>query len=88
MQYENIKIYTYTHNDYSFLTLNSISREETGRLVNIVENNDHIAVEGSYFDNDPDGRDVIVKYTADENGYRIIGSKSNFLYKFLHYLVM
>lgn len=42
--------------------------------MNVKRGNEHVAVEGSYSYNDPNGKKIIVKYTADENGYHIIDS--------------
>ncbi|CAB3221314.1 unnamed protein product [Arctia plantaginis] len=57
---------------FRFMTLNGITREETGRLVNVGENDDYIAVNGSYSYIDPDGIQIVVNYIADKNGYRIL----------------
>ncbi|XP_075970544.1 endocuticle structural glycoprotein SgAbd-5-like [Anticarsia gemmatalis] len=57
---------------FSFVTSNGITREETGRLVNIGLDDEHIEVEGSYTYTDTEGKQVVVRYTADENGYQVL----------------
>ncbi|CAH0627172.1 unnamed protein product [Chrysodeixis includens] len=56
---------------FSYETSNGITRTETGNLVNAGQENEHIAVSGSYTYTDTDGEQVAVFYSADENGYKI-----------------
>ncbi|XP_013141186.1 PREDICTED: flexible cuticle protein 12-like [Papilio polytes] len=57
---------------FRFVTSNGITREETGRLVNSGQSDEHIAVEGFYTYSDNDGILRTVNYKADSNGYVII----------------
>ncbi|XP_017482825.1 PREDICTED: cuticle protein [Rhagoletis zephyria] len=57
---------TYT---YSYETENGIQAEERGVPVKVGTEEQKEVVEGSYSYVSPDGMRVIVKYTADENGY-------------------
>ncbi|XP_053964690.1 endocuticle structural glycoprotein ABD-4 [Anastrepha ludens] len=57
---------TYT---YSYETENGIQAEERGVAVKVGTEEQKEVVEGSYSFVTPDGMRVIVKYTADENGY-------------------
>ncbi|XP_021201021.3 endocuticle structural glycoprotein SgAbd-5 isoform X3 [Helicoverpa armigera] len=57
--------------EFSFETSNGIKREERGRLVNVGQEDEHIVVEGSYSFLDDTGKLVFIRYTADENGYKI-----------------
>ncbi|CAD7013194.1 uncharacterized protein LOC105664539 [Ceratitis capitata] len=57
---------TYT---YSYETENGIQAEERGVPVKLGTEEQKEVVEGSYSYVTPDGMRVIVKYTADENGY-------------------
>lgn len=55
---------------YSYETSNGLSREETGEVVNVGTENEHIVVRGSYSYIDADGNMQEISYTADENGYQ------------------
>ncbi|XP_023954527.2 endocuticle structural glycoprotein SgAbd-5-like [Bicyclus anynana] len=57
---------------FSFKTSNGISREETGAIINTGQSNEFIAVRGRYSYIDEDGKQIIVEYTANENGYNIL----------------
>lgn len=57
---------------FRFVTSNGITREETGRLVNSGQSDEHIAVEGFYTYSDNDGILRMVNYKADSNGYVIL----------------
>lgn len=54
------------------MTPNGITREETGRLVNVDKTDQFVAVEGSYSYTDPDGKEIFVSYIADENGFHVL----------------
>ncbi|XP_075971124.1 endocuticle structural glycoprotein ABD-5-like [Anticarsia gemmatalis] len=56
---------------FSFETSNGISREEIGHLENVGQEDEHLVVEGSYTYTDVEGKLVVVRYTADKNGYRV-----------------
>lgn len=58
---------------FSYETSNGITRSESGRLVNVGQEDEHIEVSGSYSYTDTDGKPVSVFYTADENGFQIQG---------------
>jgi hypothetical protein len=54
---------------FSFETGNGIVREEVGEVKNAGTPEEHQAVRGSYSYKDPEGNDIVVTYTADENGF-------------------
>lgn len=55
---------------YSYLTPDGSSRTEIGTAKQLGENQPPvIVVRGSYAYKSPDGRNVRVQYTADENGF-------------------
>ncbi|XP_023704702.1 endocuticle structural glycoprotein SgAbd-3 [Cryptotermes secundus] len=54
---------------FSFETGNDIAREEVGELRNAGTPDEHQVVRGSYRYKDPEGNDIVVTYTADENGF-------------------
>lgn len=56
---------------YSYKTSNGLTREETGEVVNLGKDDEHIVVRGVYSYIDTDGVIQSVSYTADENGYHI-----------------
>ena len=53
----------------SFETGNDIAREEVGEVRNIGGPDEAQIVRGSYRYTDPEGNDIVVTYTADENGF-------------------
>lgn len=53
----------------SFETGNDIAREEVGELRNAGTPDEYQVVRGSYRYKDPEGNDIVVTYTADENGF-------------------
>ncbi|XP_049865967.1 larval cuticle protein LCP-17-like [Pectinophora gossypiella] len=55
---------------FRFETIYGLRREETGELVNAGQPDQHIEVHGEYSYEDPEGKLHVIKYTADENGYR------------------
>lgn len=54
---------------HSFETGNDIAREEVGELRNLGTAGEVQVVRGSYRYKDPEGNDIVVTYTADENGF-------------------
>ncbi|KAJ4449589.1 cuticle protein CP14.6-like [Periplaneta americana] len=54
---------------FSFETGNDIAREEVGELRNLGTAGEVQVVRGSYRYKDPEGNDIVVTYTADENGF-------------------
>ncbi|XP_014363548.2 endocuticle structural glycoprotein SgAbd-5 [Papilio machaon] len=57
---------------FRFVTSNGITREETGRLINSGQPDEHVAVDGFYTYKDADGVLHTVTYKADTNGYVIL----------------
>ncbi|KDR12720.1 Endocuticle structural glycoprotein SgAbd-9, partial [Zootermopsis nevadensis] len=53
----------------SFETGNDITREEVGELKNVGTPEELQIVRGSYKYKDPEGNEIVVTYTADENGF-------------------
>ncbi|XP_047986784.1 larval cuticle protein LCP-17-like isoform X2 [Leguminivora glycinivorella] len=53
----------------SFKTSNGLYRMETGQLITENDSSQKYIVRGSYSYIDPDGKEVVVYYIADENGY-------------------
>jgi hypothetical protein len=53
----------------SFETGNDIVREEVGELKNAGTPDELQVVRGSYRYKDPEGNDIVVTFTADENGF-------------------
>ncbi|XP_011188641.2 uncharacterized protein LOC105216064 [Zeugodacus cucurbitae] len=68
LQQENEINFDGTYN-YSYETENGIQAEERGVPVKVGTEEQKEVVEGSYSYVTPDGLRVIVKYTADENGF-------------------
>lgn len=67
---------------YSYKTSNDLEREETGEVVNVGREDEHIVVRGFYSYIDVNGEVQRVMYTADENGYQpstSIDSVGNFI---------
>ena len=58
----------------SFETGNEIAREEVGELRNAGTPDELQVVRGSYRYKDPEGNDIVVTYTADENGFLAQGA--------------
>ncbi|CAK1604170.1 unnamed protein product [Parnassius mnemosyne] len=56
---------------FRFVTSNGITRQESGRLVNAGQPDEHVNVEGFYSYTDSDGVLQKIYYTADANGYSI-----------------
>ncbi|XP_045764383.1 uncharacterized protein LOC123866748 [Maniola jurtina] len=56
---------------FSFKTSNGITRSETGAIINKGQPNEHVEVKGQYTYFDTDGKEELVLYIADENGYRL-----------------
>ncbi|XP_021932414.1 cuticle protein CP14.6-like [Zootermopsis nevadensis] len=54
---------------FSFETGNDITREEVGELKNVGTPEELQIVRGSYKYKDPEGNEIVVTYTADENGF-------------------
>ncbi|KAJ2946971.1 hypothetical protein O0L34_g16317 [Tuta absoluta] len=61
---------------FSFETSNGLTREETGRVVNRGQEDEHIEVQGHYMYFDEEGGAHTVYYTADKDGYRIVPEES------------
>ncbi|XP_049865997.1 endocuticle structural glycoprotein SgAbd-5-like [Pectinophora gossypiella] len=55
---------------FRYVTKNGLMREENGYQVNVGEPDQHIVVNGEYSYRDPEGNLHIIRYTADENGYK------------------
>ncbi|XP_014363551.2 endocuticle structural glycoprotein SgAbd-5 [Papilio machaon] len=55
---------------FRYVTSNGITRQETARLINSGQSDEHIAVEGFYSYKDVDGVLYTVYYKADTNGYQ------------------
>lgn len=53
----------------SFETGNDITREEVGEFKNVGTPEELQIVRGSYKYKDPEGNEIVVTYTADENGF-------------------
>ncbi|XP_075971125.1 endocuticle structural glycoprotein ABD-5-like [Anticarsia gemmatalis] len=56
---------------FTYETSNGITRQEVGHLVNAGTEDEHMVVEGSYSYTDVEGKLVVIRYTADENGYQV-----------------
>ncbi|XP_031345094.1 flexible cuticle protein 12-like [Photinus pyralis] len=56
---------------FRFETSNGIFREESGQLVVSESNQEIMVVHGKYSYEGPDNQRYIVKYVADDKGYRI-----------------
>ncbi|XP_026328984.1 endocuticle structural protein SgAbd-6-like [Hyposmocoma kahamanoa] len=70
-----ILVYDFTNDGsgnykFSYETSNGLTREETGEVVNVGTDDEHIVVRGVYSYVDADGNVQNVSYTADENGYQ------------------
>ncbi|XP_013177820.1 PREDICTED: endocuticle structural glycoprotein SgAbd-5-like [Papilio xuthus] len=55
---------------FRYITSNGITRQESARLINSGQPDEHIAVEGFYSYKDVDGVLQTVYYKADTNGYK------------------
>ncbi|XP_013141191.1 PREDICTED: endocuticle structural glycoprotein SgAbd-5-like [Papilio polytes] len=55
---------------FRYVTSNGITRQETSRLINSGQSDEHIAVEGYYSYKDLEGLLHTVYYKADTNGYK------------------
>ncbi|XP_023952580.2 endocuticle structural glycoprotein SgAbd-5-like [Bicyclus anynana] len=73
--YNNYSIDENGNYRFSFATSNGMAREETGTIVNKGQPNEHIAVKGRYSYMDTEGKQEMVEYSADENGYIILPPK-------------
>jgi hypothetical protein len=68
---DNIGVDGYT---YGFETSGGISATETGKLLNVGREDEHIAVRGSFSYQGDDGQTYTVNYVADENGFQPQGA--------------
>ncbi|XP_026328703.1 endocuticle structural glycoprotein SgAbd-5-like [Hyposmocoma kahamanoa] len=55
--------------EFSYETSNGLRREETGEVVYVGREDEHIVVRGIYSYIDADGKPQIVQYSADKKGY-------------------
>ncbi|VVC98219.1 unnamed protein product [Leptidea sinapis] len=72
---EQNRVYAHTGNfHYSYDTADGTSISSRGKLINIDNEKAGEAIEGSVSYTDKEGNDFSLSYTADENGYRPVGS--------------
>ncbi|XP_061710361.1 endocuticle structural glycoprotein SgAbd-5-like [Cydia pomonella] len=57
---------------FEYETSNGITREETGTLINGGHHDTYIVVDGLVSYLDPNGKLIIVRYSADKKGYHIV----------------
>lgn len=56
--------------NYGYETSGGIRADESGKLLNVGQENEHIAVRGSFSYIGDDGVTYTVNYVADENGFQ------------------